>query len=73
MSQVTDWWVRSVEHWKTAVWVWKTVRLVGWSRKRGMPGSMDQIWWKVSAEWGGDKARKVLVGRSNWAIQDRQV
>ena len=29
LSQVTDWWARSVEHWKTAVWVWKTVRLVG--------------------------------------------
>ena len=37
LSQVTDCWLRSVEHWKTAVWVWKTVRLVGWRRKRGVP------------------------------------
>ena len=51
MSQVTDCWVRSVEHWKTAVWVWKTVRLDGWSRKRGAPGGeLDQIWWKVLGE-----------------------
>ena len=44
MSQMTDWWVRSVEHWKTAVWVWKTGRLDGSSKKRGLPGGeFDQI------------------------------
>ena len=39
-SHVTVCSVRSVEHWKTAVWVWKTVKLAGSIRKRGVPGGI---------------------------------